>query len=43
MPFTGLVLLNGGTPQIANGNYAIGSHGFLTTISKQEFMRGHGI
>ena len=37
--FTGLVLLNGGNPQIANGNYAIGSHGFLTTISKEEFMR----
>lgn len=37
--FTGLVLLNGGNPEIANGNYAIGSHGFLTTISKEEFMR----
>ncbi|PYS20606.1 MAG: hypothetical protein DMF72_20335 [Acidobacteria bacterium] len=37
--FTEFVLLEGGKPQIANGNYAIGSHGFLTTISKEEFMR----
>lgn len=37
--FTEFVLLDGGKPQIANGNYAIGSHGFLTTISKEEYMR----
>jgi len=37
--FTEFVLLQGGSPQIVNGNYAIGSHGFFTTVSKEEFMK----
>lgn len=36
---TEFVLLQGGSPQIVNGNYAIGSHGHFTNISKEEFMR----
>ena len=37
--FTDMVLLNGGSPEIVNGNYSIGSHGFFTTISREEFLK----
>ena len=37
--FTDMDLLHGGSPEIVNGNYSIGSHGFLTTISKEEFLK----
>ena len=37
--FTSIVLLHGGSPEIVNGQYSIGSHGFFTTISKDEFLK----
>ncbi len=37
--FTDMVLLHGGTPEIVNGKYSIGSHGFFTTISREEFFK----
>src|SRR6266480_3914619 len=37
--FTGMVLLHEASPELVNGQYAIGSHGHFTTISKEEFMK----
>jgi hypothetical protein len=37
--FTDMILLRGGSPEIVNGHYAIGSHGFLTPITKEEFLK----
>jgi len=37
--FTSIVLLHGGSPEIVNGNYSIGSHGFFTTIGREEFLK----
>ena len=37
--FTSMVLLHGASPEIINGQYATGSHGFFTPVSKEEFMK----
>lgn len=37
--FTDMVLLHGASPEIINGQYVTGSHGFYTLVSKESFMK----
>jgi hypothetical protein len=37
--FTDYFLLHGATPELVNGQYAMGSHGHFTTVSKEVFMK----
>jgi hypothetical protein len=37
--FTGMVLLHNQSPEMVNGNYAMGSHGMFHTLTKAEFFK----